>query len=173
MTQRYPEEVLTPTQIERRAQLKRYNRLTVYLPIVLMTIVIAMIVGLMSWLTVFPAPEGQTDWVLFVSGSADMIIILTALTLTLGAALIPILAAVWIWYTWQNPRPVERWLQKWLNKGVQFVEKTHLTVHNRSRQAADLSISINSSAKKVGHLTDDVTTWILPWRRKRQEERNK
>ena len=171
MTQSHPEEILTPAQIERRAQLKRYNRLTIYLPITFMGVLIAVVVGLMLWQTVFPSASEQTDWASFVSGSADMIIIFAMLTLMLSVVLIPISAAGWIWYTWQNPRPVETWLQRWLTKAGQFVENTQLTVNNRGKQAADISISINASAKKTARVVNDVTTWIIPWRQNRQEEK--
>jgi len=171
MTQPYSEEILTPSQIERRAQLRRFNRLTIYMPIAVMGVVIAVVIGLMLWLTVIPSSEEQSDWASFVSGPADMIIIFAALALTLSIALIPISAAGWIWYTWQNPRPVENWLQRWLTKTDQFVERTQVSVSNRSKQAADMSIGINAFAKKAGRIADDVTTWIIPWRRKRSEEK--
>lgn len=170
MTQPYSKEKLTPAQIERRAQLKRYNRLTIYLPIAIMFFLIVFMVGLMLWVTLFPSSNEQVNWVSFVSGAADLIIIFMMLVLTLSMALIPISAAGWIWYTWQNPRPVETWLQRWLTKTDQFVEKSQISVNNRGKQAADLSISINASAKKAAQVANNVTTWIIPWRQKLQKE---
>ncbi|MEM8856939.1 MAG: hypothetical protein AAGD96_01375 [Chloroflexota bacterium] len=173
MTNLSQEELLSPSQIERRARLSKYNRLTLYLPLVLMGVFISAVIGIMMWLTVFPAAETQTDWRTFASGTADMIIIFTVLFLILGVALIPISAAVWIWYTWQNPRPVERWLQKWLSKSDTLLERTNLTVAERGEQVANASIHFNASARRVGRTLERLAAWIIPARWMHEEEKSK
>lgn len=144
----------TPAQLERQKQLDRFNRLTIYLPLGILALAIITVTGLLFWLTLFNDAEAITEWRSFSSATADLIIILTILPIMLFVALIPILAAGWLWYTWQSPRPVESWLQKWLRRTDDFVVNSAEKVNATSKKAADLSIKYRSGTTRVGRIIE-------------------
>lgn len=81
---------IEPTAVhqERIASLKRHNWLFVYAPLIIFGIILLVLTGLMFWGALSPRIVGTRE---FVSGVADIIIILTILPLSL-MCLIPPLA---------------------------------------------------------------------------------
>jgi len=145
---------LTSAQAERQKKLARFNRRTIVLPIVIMGVVIIAIIGLMFWLTLFAGEESVSKWREFSSATADLMLIFAILPMTMLVALLPILAAGWFWYTQENRRPVEKWLQKWLWKTDGFVEKSVKKVDAVGEKAADLSVKYRASATRVEKIVE-------------------
>ena len=153
---------LTPAQLERQKRLDRFNRLTIYLPLGVLTLLIVGVVGLMLWLTLFGDAESISEWRSFSSATADLIIILMVLPMILFVAVVPILAAGWFWYTWESPRPVESWLQRWLRRTDRFVERSAQHVDTASKKAADLSIQYHAASTRVGRVIQRAQQFVSP-----------
>lgn len=153
---------LTPAQSERHRQLVRFNRLTLYFPLAILAAIIVSITGLMFYLTLFSDGESIQKWREFSSATADLVIILTVLPMILFASVFPILAAAWFWYTWETPRPVESWLQKWLRKTDSFVGNSAEKVGAASSAVADYSIKYRASASRIGHVFEKAANKIFP-----------
>lgn len=164
--------LLTPLQLERQRQLIRFNRLTIYLPLGILVVLIIMTIGVMFWLTLFSGNESTQEWQEFSSATADLVIILTVLPMILFAALFPILAAGWFWYTWETARPVETWLQKWLRKTDSFVDNSAEKVGSVGSKVADYSIKYNASASRIGHVFEKITHSVFPTRNARNKTQN-
>ena len=126
-------------QQERQKRLNKFNRRTIYLPLALLAIVIITLVGLMLWLTLGGNPEHIANWRIFSSATADLIIILTVLPLILMTAIFPILAIGWIWYTWENRYPVEKWLQRYMRKADSLIVNSSGKIDGVAKKAADAS----------------------------------
>lgn len=152
---------LTPAQVERQNRLTRFNRLTLYLPLAVLAVLIVGVMGLLCWLTLFGTPESAPAWLSFGSATADLVIILMLLPLMLLMMLFPVLAAVWFWYTWQTPRPVESWVQKWLRYTDNLVANSAAHVDNISKKAADLSIQYRSASARYGRLIERIQPTAL------------
>jgi hypothetical protein len=88
-------------QRERAVSLRRFNRLAIYLPLVLAGIIILLIVGLLLWGILSPNIRGTQD---FVSGLADLILILTIVPLLLVCAILPLAAVGYAVYSRQQPK---------------------------------------------------------------------
>ena len=162
MTQIEPQ--LTPDEIrqkERQRQLNRFNRLTIYLPLALMAIIILALVGLMLWRTLDSGQDNMADWRLFSSASADLIIILTILPLILLSAIFPALAAGWIWYTWGNRYPVEKWLQGYMRKADSLIVNSSGKIDGVAKKAADASITYRASTTKIGRIVEKSFGWLF------------
>lgn len=147
---------------ERDKQLNRYNRLTIYLPIGLMVAFILGLVGLMLWLVLAGESAEQSQWREFTSASADIIIILTALPFILFGALFPILAGVWIWYTWEKRYPVEKWLQGWLRRTDGFVRTNSGRLGGVAEKSANASITYRASVTRIGRIAEQSWGWLFP-----------
>lgn len=86
-----PEYQPTPTQLEREAALRRFNRLFVYLPILFAAVIALFIIGLLFWVTLIQPGESSSAT---VSGIASSVVILFSLPMTLLCALPSILFIV-------------------------------------------------------------------------------
>ncbi|MEZ4590274.1 MAG: hypothetical protein R3D55_03930 [Chloroflexota bacterium] len=88
--------VPTAVQLQRAQALKRFNRLTVYLPLGLIT---AAVVGFFVYLLIIAIWPPQTDTRLFLSGVADIIFILFMLPVALifGLLLVAIFGGAIYW----------------------------------------------------------------------------
>lgn len=161
---------LNPVHEERQKQLNRYNRLTIYLPLALMALVIVAIVGTMMWLVLAGDESGIANWREFTSATADLIIILTVLPMILIMALFPILAGVWIWYTWENRYPVETWLQGWFRKSDTFVGTNSGRVNQVAKSTANVSITYRASVTQIGRIAEQSFSWLFPSALKTSEE---
>ncbi|MFT5193105.1 MAG: hypothetical protein ACI9EW_000910 [Cellvibrionaceae bacterium] len=152
----------TSAQLERQKRRKRFNRLTVYLPIGLMAAFIIAIIGFMLWRTLFTDSESTPQWQEFSSATADIVIIMTILPMILFVALISILAVGWTWYTWTTPRPVESWIQKWLWRTDTFIEDSATKVETTSKKGADLSIQYRATLTRIGRVIERIFGFVLP-----------
>lgn len=160
---------LTPAQAERQKRLARFNVLTLYLPIGLIFILIASTIGLMVWLTLLADSESLPKWKEFSSATADIVIILVIAPMILLALLLPVLAVGWFWYTWENPRPAENWLQKWLRRTDSLVVSAADKVGTTSNQVANWSITFRASTTRFGRIVNRLLGLILPNRSHYQE----
>ena len=120
------------------------------------------LVGFMLWLVLAGESTEQSQWREFTSASADLIIILTALPFIIFGALFPILAGVWIWYTWENRYPVENWLQGWLRRSDTFVGTNSGRLGRIAEKSANVSITYRASATRVGRIAEQSWGWLFP-----------
>lgn len=82
------EYVPTTTQLERAAALKRFNRLVVYLPIIVAALIVLIVVGLLFWVALIQPGEASRET---VGGIADAVIILVSIPMMLLCAIPSIL----------------------------------------------------------------------------------
>lgn len=129
--------VYTPTsaQLERTKAFKRFNRLYVYLPIFLGSLIIVGLWIFLGWIT-FSNPEGST--LSFVSGLADLILILILLPMVLIGLIGP-LALFGLIYWAYNRRKQQNENKTLLDEGLliqkyswqaeSFIEKSLIKVY--------------------------------------------
>lgn len=118
----------TVEQKERLNRLKRFNWLFVYLPMLIFVLIIAALIGVMVW-GVF-SPQNETH-LLFLSGLADLILIMILLPTLLLCALGPAALGglIYFWNTGRKTRkeallPVEGlWLQRQLWRLEGLIDK--------------------------------------------------
>ncbi len=91
----------SPDQLARAAALKRFNRLYIYLPLAVFSVVGLVLVGLLLWGTLSPNIVGTRE---FVSGLADLILILAVLPMMLLCAIVPAAYIAWVVYRRQQPQ---------------------------------------------------------------------
>jgi hypothetical protein len=90
-----------PEQLERAAALRQFNRLFVYLPLAVFSLAGLVLVGLLLWGVFSPNVTGTRE---FVSGLADLVVIMTVMPLLLLCAIVPAAAIGWLVYRRQQPR---------------------------------------------------------------------
>lgn len=83
-----PEFKPTRVQEERAAALKRFNRLFVYVPILIAAVIALVVIGLLFWVTLIRPGESSRDT---VSGIASAVVILASLPMTVLCAVPSIL----------------------------------------------------------------------------------
>lgn len=95
--------IYTPTteQSTRADAMRRFNWLTVYTPIILAALIVLVLIALLFWGAFSPTME-RTDTRAFVSGLADMILILALLPMLLLCSIGPILAGGLVYLTYQR-----------------------------------------------------------------------
>jgi len=91
----------TTDQLARAAALRRFNRLAVYLPLGLAGLVVLALIGLLFWGVLSPNVAGTRE---FVSGLADVVIILAIMPLLLLCAVVPLAAVGLVIYRRQQPQ---------------------------------------------------------------------
>lgn len=113
-------------QRERAASLRRFNRVAIYLPVSLAGIIVLLLIGLLLWGVLSPNIRGTQE---FVSGLADLVLILTIVPLMLVCALLPLAAIGYAVYRHQQPKreygrlQILFWrLDSWLEKAKEKVE---------------------------------------------------
>jgi cytochrome c oxidase assembly factor CtaG len=74
----------TAVQLDRETALRRFNRLFVFLPIIIAAVIALIVVGLLFWVTLIRPEESSRQT---VSGIASAVIILASLPLTILCAL--------------------------------------------------------------------------------------
>lgn len=90
-----------PDQLERAAALQRFNRLYIYIPLGVFSLAGLALVVLMLWGVLSPNVVGTRE---FVSGLADLVVIMTVLPLLLLCALVPAAAIGLVVYRRQQPK---------------------------------------------------------------------
>ena len=107
---------LRSVQAERAGALQRFNRLYVYLPIGLMGLIMLLLVGWLSWRTIFApffAVERSNSQLLpLMSGLADGIFVLLTVPLFLLMLIMPALLTAGIFYLRYNQRTPLKTLQR-------------------------------------------------------------
>ena len=83
-----PEYEPTARQIERDDALRRFNRLFVYLPILITAVIALAVIGLLFWVTIIQPGEASRET---VSGIASAVVILVSLPMTVLCAIPSIL----------------------------------------------------------------------------------
>ncbi len=78
-----PEYQPTSRQLERDAALRRFNRLFVYLPVLLAVLIALAVIGLLFWVTLIEPGESSRET---VSGIASAVVILVSIPMTLLCA---------------------------------------------------------------------------------------
>lgn len=146
----------------RQKALNRTNRLTIYLPLTLLALMVLAATGGMLWLVLANEGSGTAEWREFASASADLIIILTTLPLILLMTFFPILAIGWIWYTWDNRYPVEKWVQRLLRKTDTFLVNNSDRVKTVTKSTANASIVYRSSLTRFGRILEQLFRWLFP-----------
>lgn len=79
-----PEYLPTQAQKERAAALQRFNRLFVYLPVIIAAVIAVVVVGLLFWVTLIQPGESSRET---VSGIASAVVILVSLPMTVLCAI--------------------------------------------------------------------------------------
>ncbi|MCP5096650.1 MAG: hypothetical protein GY943_13940 [Chloroflexi bacterium] len=97
----HPKPVYQPNDAQkaRAAALRRFNWLTIYTPLIVGAIVVMVLIGLMLWGVFSPQIEGTGA---FLSGLADIILIVFALPMTLVCAIGPLALGGFLVYTVQK-----------------------------------------------------------------------
>jgi hypothetical protein len=86
-----PEYRPTPAQLARAADIRRFNRLFVYLPVILAAVIALVVVGLLFWITLIQPGEASRE---LVGGIAASVVILVSMPMTILCALPSILVIV-------------------------------------------------------------------------------
>lgn len=81
----------TAAQLQRAADLRRFNRWFVYLPVIAAAVIALVVVGLLFWVTLIQPGENSRET---VSGIASAVVILAALPMTVLCALPSVLVIV-------------------------------------------------------------------------------
>lgn len=141
----------TTAQLERAAALRRFNRLVVYLPVLLFALVTLALFILML-INALPN-EGSHNTRQFLSGLADIILIVTIIPLWLVFTLIPVGAIVVFWQMRQRDISPLRGLQTLFWR----IESKIGTVQQKTEEVAPKVAQpvINANAK-----LSFVMTWL-------------
>ena len=91
----------SPEQLERTAALQQFNRLYIYLPLAIFSLAGLALVVLMLWGALSPNVVGTRE---FVSGLADLVVIMTVMPLLLLCAIVPAAAIGLVVYRRQQPK---------------------------------------------------------------------
>lgn len=91
----------SPEQLERAAALQRFNRLYVYIPLAVFSLAAVALVTLMLWGVFSPNVVGTRE---FVSGLADLVVIMTVMPLLLLCLIGPAAAVGLVVYRRQQPK---------------------------------------------------------------------
>ena len=159
------EEEKSPQKLayaDRQKALERYNRLTIYLPLTLLVLLVLVATAGMLWLVLSGEEANQTEWRSFASASADLIIILATLPLILLSTVFPLLAIGWIWYTRDNRYPAEKSIQRLLRRTDTFLINNSDRVKTAAKRSANASIVYRLSLTHVGRIFEQLFRSIFP-----------
>jgi len=131
----------TLSQLERAARLRRFNWLTLYGPVLLIGAAVLGLVGLMLWGAFSPAVAGTAE---FVSGLADLIVILAIIPWLMVCGLIPAAIIALFIYRARRPNNNEHGrLRLWIWQLDAFIDKTRGKIDKLLPQAVKPVIEIN------------------------------
>ncbi len=136
-----PEYQPTPVQLEREAALRRFNRLFVYLPIIIAAVIALFVIGLLFWATFIQPGENNRE---IVSGIASSIIILVSLPMTLLCALPSVLfIALFVQARNRGTAPIKR-VQTLFWRLDTLVLKIQTAVNEYTPKAANVVIKAHA-----------------------------
>lgn len=139
----------TPEQAARADQLRQFNRLYVYGPIVALSLVV---VGLIVWLTIVAlAPTSQAARIT-LSAVADAVLIMGIVPLMLLCAIVPVFFLVATFQARQRGIAPRRQLQRWLWIVDSSVGKLGKRVDGVAQRLAKPFVAAHARASYVGAL---------------------
>ncbi|MCA9999139.1 MAG: hypothetical protein KDE56_25420 [Anaerolineales bacterium] len=96
-----PKKTFTPSaeQLARATARRRFNFWAIYFPLIVVTIGVLVLVGFMVWGVLVPEPQTTRS---FVSGLADLLIILAALPMALVCGAVPLAVVGYMVYRRQQ-----------------------------------------------------------------------
>ena len=143
----------TPVQLERALALRRFNRRYIYLPVGVFSLLALALVGLMLWGVLSPNVSGTRA---FVSGLADLVVILTVMPLMLLCAIVPAAAFGLMVYRRQQPQREHGRLQTLIWRIETFITKTQNTASNVTGKTASPLIKAHSRAAYIRALLQNL-----------------
>jgi hypothetical protein len=123
----------TPAQLERKAALRRFNRLYVYLPLAIFTTIAVIVIITLFW-GAFSGDNAQRR--VFISALADIVIILGTIPLILAFSIVPIGAVAAYFYVRSLPK--------------QEHSRSHVFLWK-----------LNNGINKVGDKTDEIAPKLI------------
>lgn len=152
-----PEYQPTDRQLERAAALRRFNRLFVYLPIILAALIGLFVVGLLFWVTLVQPGEGSRET---VSGIASFVIILTSIPMTLLCAIPSVLfIALIVQGRQKGTAPIKR-VQTIFWRLDSLVLRLQSTVNEFMPKMADVVIRGHAAVAFVRNLLNKLTNLL-------------
>lgn len=148
-----PEYRPTSAQEERAAALRRFNRLFVYLPVIIAAVIALAIVGLLFWVTLFQPGESSRET---VGGIASAVIILVSLPMTLLCA-IPSILFIGVFVQGRNKgmAPIKR-VQTIFWRIDSFVLKIQTAVNENTPKVAGVVIKAHAAVAYVRNLLNQL-----------------
>lgn len=137
-----PPVIGTPIQQDRAAALRRFNLFFVYLPVALVLLLVLLLMGFLSWLTIGGGGDEATRST--VSGVADILTILFILPLTLMCAIVPLGAVGLVIYGRRQKWAPLRRLQRTLWKAEDAVVKVNVKANEVAPKVARPVISMHA-----------------------------
>lgn len=152
-----PEYQPTVRQLERAAALRRFNRLFVYLPILLAALIGLFVVGLLFWVTLIQPGEESRET---VSGIASFVIILASIPTTLLCAIPSVLfIALTVQGRQKGSAPV-KWVQTTFWRLDSLVLRIQTAVNESMPKVAGVVISGHAAVAYVRNLLKKLTNLL-------------
>ena len=168
-TTQYPEPFKpSKTQIEREAALKRFNRLYVLMPIILFSVISVLIIALMSIavLVMSISDSVNLEFVSFISGLADITIIMFTIPMIIVMISGPLLLGVMI----NNSRNRRKLGKPAFDQGGSFqvllwkldnlIQKSQTKTNEIAPKMADQVIRFNESLSFTGAFLKQITSYF-------------
>ncbi len=143
----------SPEQLERAAALQRFNRLYIYVPLAVFSLAGVALVALMLWGVFSPNVVGTRE---FVSGLADLVVIMTVLPLLLLCLIVPAAAVGLVIYRRQQPKREHGRFHTLLWRLDAVVTKAQNAVSTTTPKAAAPVIKVHAWKAYVQTLLENV-----------------
>lgn len=151
----------SPAQLARRKALRRYNWLTLYGPLLLLTLIGLGVLAALIWATIERGTAEMERWRTFVSAAADTVIILTSIGMTLACVVIPAAAVATLVYGRQQAwRPLAT-TQRFLWRVDQYVTTAQERVDQVAAQSAEKVIDGRSRLAYWESLLKWFRYWLI------------
>ncbi|MGB1253336.1 MAG: hypothetical protein ACPG8W_22175 [Candidatus Promineifilaceae bacterium] len=126
---------LDPTTVTREAELQRFNWLALYLPVILVSVIAVVLLGVLAWTALFTGGEAASQ-VDRASGIADVFLMLICLMpLTLVGAIVPLGGLGFLYWRQQN--------------GSILRERTQTLLHKVDDGVATANEKVNEASPKI------------------------
>ena len=143
----------TAAQLERAAALRRFNRLFVYLPIIIAAVIALIVVGLLFWITLIQPGENSRET---VSGIASAVVIMVSLPMTLLCALPSVLfIAIYVQGRKKEMAPIKR-LQTIFWQIDSVILRVQTAVNDFTPKVAGVVIKAHAATAYVRNLLNQL-----------------
>ena len=149
-----------PALAARSAELQRINWLTIYAPVLLVTVIALLLLGVLAWAALF-AGESVPPQIDRASGIADTFLILVCLIpLTLMCAILPLGGLGFLYWRQQNGSIVRERTQTLLRKVDGGISTANDKVNETSPKVANVVIQARSNIEGGFVLLDKMINWV-------------